>query len=345
MIPTRGIRNPHQGGMESALQPDSYQRMGVTMSAGLAEAMRAFERHLSDEKRVSPHTLRNYLSDLRQFAEFLGRLFPRGSDPCDVDVLALRAYLGHLHQKGLSKASVGRKLAALRSFFRFLHREGKVASNPARILFTPRQIRKVPRVLTEEEAVRLLEAPGEAGPRSGSIGGVRERAILELFYATGLRASELAGLDLDRLYLRDRILRIVGKGRKERIVPFGEPAASALQAYLTAREEKISRSRLRRSFFEPEGRPAHHPLPPAHRGTCRAQGTLGAGDITPHSEALFRNPPSGPRGGPQGHPGTPRARQPQHHPEIHPRGPRLKSSPCTTRPTLGLKRREGEKEG
>jgi integrase/recombinase XerC len=192
-----------------------------------------FERHLRDERRVSEHTVRNYVSDLEQFAGFMRTLFPAGVDLAAVDALVLRAYLGFLHQKGLSRASTMRKLAALRTFFRFLHREGRVSGNPARALFTPRQAKKVPRVLSEEEAAALVESP--PSPDAKTLLGVRDRALLELLYATGLRASEVVGLDAERLHLSDRIVRVMGKGRKERIVPFGEPAARAIEAYLAAR--------------------------------------------------------------------------------------------------------------
>lgn len=201
--------------------------------ASLPRALDAFRRYLKDERRVSPHTLRNYLSDLRQFEAFVGRLFPRGVTLPEVDLLVLRAFLGHLHQKGISKASIMRKLSAVRAFFRFLHRDGRIERNPARLLATPRQLRKVPRVLTEAEAAALVEAP--PGPRPGSLGGLRDRALLELLYASGLRASEAVGLDLEALDLPGRMVRVLGKGRKERIVPLGEPAAKALEAYLALR--------------------------------------------------------------------------------------------------------------
>jgi integrase/recombinase XerC len=198
-------------------------------------AIKDFEAHLRDERRVSGHTLRNYLSDLAQFRSFLKTLFPSGIDLKSVDTLTLRAYLGFLHQRGLQKSTVMRKLATIRSFFRFLHREGRIAFNPARALHTPRQVRRVPRVLTEEAAAALVEAPPQ--PDTKTLAGLRDRALLELLYATGLRASEVVGLDLERLLLGDRLVRVVGKGRKERIVPFGEPAARALEAYLAARAE------------------------------------------------------------------------------------------------------------
>jgi integrase/recombinase XerC len=205
------------------------------MSDPLASAIGDFARHLKDEQRVSPHTLRNYLSDLDQFSTFMKTLFPAGAGPAQVDLLTLRAYLGHLHQKGLSRASVGRKLASLRSFFRFLHREGRLPSNPARTLLTPRQVKKVPRVLSEPEAGQVAEEPRRRSPRGSALSLLRDHAMMELLYATGMRASELVGLDMERLHLGDRIVRVLGKGRKERIVPFGEPAARALEAYLASR--------------------------------------------------------------------------------------------------------------
>jgi len=199
--------------------------------------VKQFERYLRDEKRLSDHTLRNYLSDLAQFQAFLKKLFGDNVAPADIDTLTLRAYLGHLHQKGLSKSTVMRKLATLRSFFRFLHREGTVASNPARALHTPRQLKKVPRVLTEDEAAALVE--GVPAPDAGSLGGLRDHALLELLYATGLRASEVVGLDFERLHVAEHLVRVIGKGRKERIVPFGEPAERALAAYLAERNSRF----------------------------------------------------------------------------------------------------------
>lgn len=205
-------------------------------------ALSDFEGYLRDERRVSAHTLRNYLSDLEQFRAFLAMTMPHVRGPEAVDTLALRTYLGFLHQKGISKASVMRKLSALRAFFRFLHREGRVPSNPARVLHTPRQIKKVPRVLSETESVLLIEAPAlprETGQRTQTklLSQVRDRALLELLYATGMRASEAVGLDMEGLLLREGIVRVWGKGKKERIVPFGEPAARAIEAYLSLRPD------------------------------------------------------------------------------------------------------------
>lgn len=208
-------------------------------------ALTDFQRYLRDERQVSAHTLRNYLSDLEQFFSFLGSAMPQLKGPEAVDTLVLRTYLGYLHQRGISKASVMRKLAALRAFFRFLHREGRVPSNPAKVVHTPRQIKKVPRVLSEAESVCLVEAPSappDAGPRSQAqlLARLRDRALLELLYATGMRASEAVGLDMEGLLLKEGIVRVWGKGRKERIVPFGEPAARAVEAYLAARPDSAA---------------------------------------------------------------------------------------------------------
>ncbi len=199
----------------------------------MKRSLEAFERHLINEEQVSPHTARAYLSDLCQLASFLSTVFPGGISPEKIDTLTLRGYLGYLHQQGLSKASVMRKLATMRAFFKFLNREGRITSNPARALRAPRQIKKVPRVLSEGDAAGLVEAPK---PRQDNpLQGLRDKAMLELLYATGLRASELVGLDAERLLMQERIVRVMGKGRKERIVPFGEPAAKALEAYLKVR--------------------------------------------------------------------------------------------------------------
>jgi integrase/recombinase XerC len=205
-------------------------------------ALSDFEGYLRNERQVSEHTLRNYMSDLEQFNAFLCKAMPHVRGPEAVDTLALRTYLGYMHQKGISKASVMRKLSALRAFFRFLHREGRVASNPARVLHTPRQIKKVPRVLSEAESVLLVEAPAlpmKTRPhgKTNRLAQLRDRALLELLYATGLRASEAVGLNLEGLLLREGIVRVWGKGKKERIVPFGEPAARAIEAYLSVRPD------------------------------------------------------------------------------------------------------------
>lgn len=148
----------------------------------------------------------------------------------DVDTLAVRSYLAYLRGEGISKTSIGRHLSALRTFFSFLKREGRVGVNPAKAVGSPRRDKTLPRTLSVTEAAAVVEAKGREGPL-----GARDRALLEVLYATGLRVSELVGLELDDVDLSARQVRTVGKGRKERIVPFGQPAAAALRAWLKER--------------------------------------------------------------------------------------------------------------
>ena len=192
-------------------------------------AVAAFLRHLEKERNVSPHTLRAYTSDLEQFVDHVLAEMGREPEPREIDHLLIRAFLARLHRGGVKKVSAARKLAALRTFFRFLAREGVVTKNPARALLSPRRERKMPHHLEPEEMERLLAAD------DGTPSTVRGRAILELLYATGIRCSELVGLDLEHLDLEGRMVRVLGKGRKERVVPFGHPAADALRAWLTHR--------------------------------------------------------------------------------------------------------------
>jgi len=196
----------------------------------MTDAVQAFLRHLIVEKAASGHTVRSYRNDLRQFQRFAEGVGVR--EPVEVDERLVRAWLADLHRRGLDPASVVRKLAAMRSWLRFLVRRGMIERNAARAVRGPRPARKLATFLPIDEAVALLEADTPPG-------GNRERdqAILELLYATGLRVSELAGLDLDDLDRPRRTLRVVGKGGKERVVPYGLPADRALEAYLGRRGE------------------------------------------------------------------------------------------------------------
>jgi integrase/recombinase XerC len=170
-----------------------------------------------------------YGEDLEQFRAHAESELGREPRPGDVDHLLIRSFLAHLHRSGLRKSSSARKLASLRTFFRFLCREGVLDTNPARPILSPRLERRIPTHLDEAEVGRLLDVPGDAD------GALRARAILELLYATGIRCSELVGLDVGEADLSARMVRVLGKGRKERIVPFGKRAAEALRAYLPAR--------------------------------------------------------------------------------------------------------------
>jgi integrase/recombinase XerC len=192
-------------------------------------ARAAFLLHLEREKGASPHTIRAYGKDLEQLDAHLRRQLGREARPQDVDVLAIRSFLAWLHDRGCSRATTARKLASLRTFFRYLSREGLVRKNPARLLVSPRQHRKIPSHLPEVDAAALVEVPGEGDS------AVLARAILEMLYATGIRCSELVGLDLDEIDFEARMIRVLGKGRKERIVPFGGAAHEAVLRYLPVR--------------------------------------------------------------------------------------------------------------
>jgi integrase/recombinase XerC len=199
----------------------------------LSRAIDGFESFLADERRFSPRTVLAYRADLDRFAGFWEREFgetPAGKTPLSrVDTLAVRSYLAHLHRERLANRSLARHLSTLRSFFRWACREGHLEKSPATGLPTPRLPKTLPRAMTQPDTERLLEVD-EAG-----LVPERERALFELLYATGLRVSEAAGLDLEDVDFAGRLVRVTGKGRRERIVPFGESAGDALHAYLPSR--------------------------------------------------------------------------------------------------------------
>jgi integrase/recombinase XerC len=203
----------------------------------------AFLRYLTAEKNASPHTLKSYGNDLEQFEAFLAA---EGVTPPALTVRHVRAFLVVLHARGLDPASVGRKLAAVRSWLRFLVRRGVLERNPAREVRGPRLAKKLVSFLPVDEAHDLMEASGlkfggvrDAPPKPPITrirsGAHRDAAMLELLYASGLRVSELTGLDVDDIDRAERTVRVLGKGRKERIVPFGSKAAQALDAWLERR--------------------------------------------------------------------------------------------------------------
>ncbi len=191
-----------------------------------------FLNFLRYEKNSSPHTIAGYQRDLNQVADYLKE---NGYTWRTADTLALRGFLAELHELKLKKSSIIRKLAALRSFFDFALRRKWRQDNPASVLATPRQEQRIPGFLTEEETAQLLEWPVD---RSDAL-EVRDRTILELLYASGLRVSELISLDLEDLHLRERLVRVKGKGKKERIVPFGRQAEKWLREYLSHRGQLL----------------------------------------------------------------------------------------------------------
>jgi integrase/recombinase XerC len=201
-----------------------------------------FLDHLRLNENASAHTVRAYESDLSQFLVFLARHLGRRRSALaatDFEHLHIRAFLGDLHKRGNSRASAARKLAAIRTFGRYLRREGAIEGDPAALVGTPKREQRLPAHLGEAEMSRLLEMPDASVPL-----GRRDRAILELFYASGLRLSELVGLGLEDVNLSSRIVRVLGKGGKERIVPFNRSAEAAIRAWLKDRGD-IGAGRIR----------------------------------------------------------------------------------------------------
>ena len=203
------------------------------------ELLQRYINYLRYERNASPHTIRNYESDLLQFRDYLkGADSDAKIDVAAIDALRIRGFLSLLFEREKKKSSIGRKLAAVRAFYKFLAKEGVIAANPAATVSTPKLDKTLPRIMTEEEMNNFLNRVAEAVPRGEPVMR-RDRAILELLYASGLRVSELAGLDLRSINYGDGMLLVRGKGRKERIVPFGSKAKQALEEYLPIREKVL----------------------------------------------------------------------------------------------------------
>ena len=209
--------------------------------------LKEFLQFIRLNRNASAHTARAYASDLSQFLDHVAAtLQTRRSTlkASHLDRLALRGFMADLHQRGLSRASAARKLAAARTFLRYLRREGLVEGDPGALVPTPKREVRMPVHLSEEEMNALVESPSPGEPL-----GRRDRAILELFYASGLRLSELTGLDIEDVNLSGQMVRTLGKGGKERLVPFNRSAAKAIREYLRDREllvKTLPRSRDRR---------------------------------------------------------------------------------------------------
>jgi integrase/recombinase XerC len=202
-------------------------------STVVGRAVADFLRHLS-ERNASPHTIKAYSGDLENFAAYAGS---RGWK--QIDHIAIRGFLSQLYEKGLSKTSVARSLAAVRSLYRWLAQEGVVEQNPAKLVATPKLPQKLPRVPTIEEMNSMLD--GQM-PEAAAF-PERDRLMLELLYGCGIRNSELTGINLDDIRLSAEAILIRGKGKKERYVPFGQSVTSALAAYLPARQTKLGETR------------------------------------------------------------------------------------------------------
>lgn len=190
-----------------------------------------FIRYLEIEKNYSPHTILNYKLDLEDFNRFLA-----GGEVQSVDYLALRKYLAVLKEKNLGSRSVGRRLSALRSFFKFLTREGYIKNNPILMLSSPKLDKHLPQFLTEEEVVKLIESAFAHDEKDEL--GLRNRAILETFYSTGIRISELVSLSSEDIDFIGGTAKVFGKGKKERIVPIGDVALNVIKRYLDKRKKQ-----------------------------------------------------------------------------------------------------------
>ncbi len=189
-----------------------------------------FFKYLSAEKNASAHTLSNYRRDLDQFVSFMGK---NDQDLLSIHHFDVRRFLGDLQKKEYARASILRKVAAVKSFFKYLWREGIIQENPLASLSSPKKQRSLPSFMTIEEVQRMLEAPDKSDWL-----GLRDQAILELLYSTGIRVSELVGLNVEEIDFGTELVKVRGKGKKERIVPLGRIAIKTLRNYLMARQDK-----------------------------------------------------------------------------------------------------------
>lgn len=200
----------------------------------MQEYIDRFSDYLKYQRNASRHTLRNYISDLDQFYDYLCPRAPDGArgelNMSQIDHITIREYMATLYQAKRKKTSISRKLATLRTFFRFLCREQIVEINPARLVSSPRLEKRLPKVISIDEVIQFIETP-DAETELGR----RDRAILELLYATGCRVSEVAGMNFEDIDFKRETIRVRGKGRKERFVPFGSKAKEALGRYIDVR--------------------------------------------------------------------------------------------------------------
>lgn len=201
----------------------------------MKKAAKKYLRYLKVERNASPHTIRSYRTDIRQFLHFCGRYLERDAGevhPEEIDRLTIRLWLGELSEEELKKSSIARKVAALRSFFKYCFKRGIIQENPAHLLIVPKKDRPLPKTANQEDLSRMMELAGGDAPAAR-----QDRAILELLYGTGIRLSELTGLDLADLNLERKQVKVLGKGARQRIVPLGGRAMDALARHLETREQ------------------------------------------------------------------------------------------------------------
>jgi integrase/recombinase XerC len=253
-------------------------RLRAGLPPALAAAADDYERHLRLERNRSEHTVRAYLGDLVGFLDHLARL--GGRSPADIDLAVLRGWLGVQRANGAARATMARRSAALRTFTAWAHATGRTAADPGRQLASPRARRTLPAVLRVDEAERLVTA--EPDPDAPEPVRLRDRLVVELLYAAGIRVSELAGLDVDDVDRSRRVLRVLGKGNKQRTVPYGVAAEEALDAWLRrGRPELATEASGRALLLGVRGRRID---PRTVRGIVHRQAAAvpGAPDLGPH---------------------------------------------------------------
>jgi site-specific recombinase XerD len=249
-------------------------------------ALRDYERHLRAERGLSAHSLRAYLGDIADLFRYAVRA--GAVDASDLDVHLVREWLAGQHARGLSRATLARRTAAVRTFTRHAQRSGLLERDPGPLLGTPRQDRALPKVLRQDEAAAVLDGIGPERVESAdrrSVGGesatLRDRAVLELLYATGIRVSELCGLDVDDLDQERRTVRVFGKGAKERVVPMGVPAARAIEDWLRRGRPHVATERSGPALFLGARGGRLHPTT-ARRIVHARVAAAGVPDIGPH---------------------------------------------------------------
>ncbi|HJU43562.1 MAG TPA: tyrosine recombinase XerC [Vicinamibacterales bacterium] len=226
----------------------------------MRDHLKSFLAYLRLNRHLSPHTVRAYESDVTQYLAFVasetGKKLSQLA-PADLDMLSVRAHVAGLNSAGKARASVARKLSGLKTFVRYLRREEVIDHDPTATAVAPKRDHTIPVFLSEPEITRLIETPNTGDPL-----GRRDRAILELFYASGLRLSELVAIDLEDVNLTGRMVRVMGKGRKERLLPFNQSAAAAIRAWLKDRAQLRALGKRQKA----EGK-VHDPLFVNYRGT------------------------------------------------------------------------------
>ena len=303
------------------VEGERNEELFFTGERGMKQLIDKFRDHLKVERNASAHTLRSYSADLEQFHGYLKEKKMAQGNGGEVaaekiDHLAIRAFLSSLYRDH-KKSSLGRKLASLRSFLKYLVQEGYLRRNPAEIVATPRQEKPLPNFMPVDEAFALMETPDPS-----LIWGARDKAILETLYSTGMRVSELVGLCEGDLDSSLGIVRVFGKGGKERIVPIGEKALEALRVYLEKRDEAAPKAgekgRKAPIFINTPRGAAHLPQRRAHPPEASRPGRNLAEDQPPRPAALLCDASARRGGGPAGDSGAPGPCQPVHDPALHP---------------------------